>query len=95
MTFNPTPKVNSQYGAPMGRRDNGAPAHVDGERLYLRHVPLDSGGYDSGGAYWGIGQRLYAWSNAEGDRSGYFRARDRDAAKVYIREDAPDARFFR
>jgi len=94
MTFDPTPKVNCQYGAPMGRRGNGTPAHVDGEKLYLRRVPLDSGGYDSGGAYWGLGQRLYAWSNIEGDRSGYLRARDRDAAKAEIRKDAPGARFF-
>lgn len=24
----------------------------------LRHVPLDGGGYDRGGAYWGLGGRL-------------------------------------
>lgn len=95
MTINATPNVNSQYGAPMGRRNNGTPAHVDGERLYLRHVPINSGGYDAGGAYWGLGQRLWFWSNTEGDRNGYFRARDREEAKAYIREDAPDARFYR
>lgn len=28
-------------------------------RWNARHVRIDSGGYDSSGAYWGIGERLY------------------------------------
>lgn len=45
--------VNSSYGAPMGRR-NLYPLHNTPMRLRLSHLPLDSGGYDSGGAYWGL-----------------------------------------
>lgn len=33
--------------------------HGDGIlNVYDRIVPLDSGGYDKGGAYWGLGSRL-------------------------------------
>jgi len=38
-------------GAGMGRT-SGLPENFAGP-LQLRHVPLDSGGYDPGGAYWG------------------------------------------
>lgn len=51
--------VNCDYGAPMGRWE----CHkYDDERprsILCFNVPLDSGGYDSGGAYWGLGMRLY------------------------------------
>jgi hypothetical protein len=126
--INPTPKVNSQFGAPMGRGWDPAqmptlahtivadyksvPPKTDGERrhrdvataiqngtkpgrVYLRSIPLNSGGYDSGGAYWGDGIRLY-WA---GDDSGavdmYFRARNRGAAKTTVKAAVPDAVFFR
>lgn len=51
-------KVNTTYGAPMGRTEY-LPRHYNGERLHLRRVPLNSGGYDPGGAYWGTGLPLY------------------------------------
>jgi len=95
MTFDPTPRQNCRHGSPMGRRGSGTVAHVNGERLYLRRVYLDSGGYDSGGAYWGRGQLLWAWGSIEGDRRGYLRAGCREAAKAELREEAPDVRFFR
>ena len=50
-------KVNCQYGAPMGRDDINICAVPNG-KLYSQIVPLDSGGYDPGGAYWGIGRQL-------------------------------------
>jgi len=34
-------------------------------RFYLHHVPLDNGGYDRGGAYWGLGPRLYHYAPAD------------------------------
>ena len=51
--------VGSKYGAPMGR--NGCrPLNFNAPlKFYLRRVPLNSGGYDSGGAYWGLGSPLY------------------------------------
>ena len=81
-----------RYGAPMGRIEHGG--NVD-EKLYLRRVPLDSGGYDSGGAYWGIGAPLFECFNETGDFTRYLRAGDRERAKELIRADYPDARFHR
>jgi hypothetical protein len=36
-------------------------------RFHLRKVRLDSGGYDSGGAYWGHGGELFEAFNGAGD----------------------------
>lgn len=56
------PPVSARYGAPMGRR--GHPIqHDDDLPMRAARVPLDSGGYDRGGAYWGLrprGLHLYA-----------------------------------
>lgn len=53
------PRVSCAYGAPMGRRAIGLP----NGRVRLVRVYLDSGGYDNGGAYWGIGKPLYMATN--------------------------------
>lgn len=45
-------KVNTKFGAPMGRYSNAESEKPKGVRIYNRAVPL-SGGYDKGGAYWG------------------------------------------
>lgn len=47
-------KAFSQYGANMGRIGRGEKKDITG-RVFDRVVPLDTGGYDRGGAYWGIG----------------------------------------
>lgn len=64
---NPTPLANSKYGAPMGRSSNAI--DPDGF-LRATEVEIDEGGYDNGGAYWGLrpsGQTLYCvqdgWGN--------------------------------
>ncbi|WP_316227727.1 hypothetical protein [Bradyrhizobium sp. SZCCHNR3015] len=102
---NPTPRVGSTYGAPCGRSSD----HLSGlvitdkdSRFTLQRIRLDSGGYDSGGAYWGHGQPLFWWSvtlSEEGcrdeDASGFMRASDRNAAKAKIRALHPAARFYR
>lgn len=95
MSVNMTPAVSCKYGAPMGRGGN---PHVDPDYdglMYLQHIPLDSGGYDRGGAYWGTGVRLYGYATAEGDweESGYIRAEDREDAKEKVREMYPKCRF--
>jgi len=64
-------KVNSAYGAPMGRRNigkepntiirgnNGRICKKDQVKIYDKRVPMSRcGAYDKGGAYWGIGNRL-------------------------------------
>ncbi len=49
-------KVSTHLGAPMGRYGKGTePANT---RIYNRKVNLDSGGYDKGGVYWGLGPEL-------------------------------------
>lgn len=51
------PRVASRYGAPMGRVDT-LPGDYAGP-VRVARVRLNSGGYDSGGAYWGLGPPLY------------------------------------
>jgi hypothetical protein len=81
--LNPTPLVSCRYGAPMGRRDD----MIDyGARLYLRRVPLDSGGYDPGGAYWGLGSPLWAYGDGEG--WCFIRASSRRKAAALIEEES-------
>lgn len=54
--IDPLAKVSSIYGAPMGRTSYGtAPA----AKVRLFRFRLDAGGYDKGGAYWGIGSPIY------------------------------------
>lgn len=102
--INPTPDVSSKYGAPMGRRSDTLSGLIVSEadsRFTLRRIPINSGGYDSGGAYWGLGQPLFYWAVTitEGDTvdecSGFMRAASREAAKAKIVDLHPKARFYR
>jgi len=80
------PKVSCKYGAPMGRMSLPIPYDADGnrvkssdprdvgKRVYRRIVPIDSGGYDRGGAYWGLGKPLYCEFTADGEYVQYYRA---------------------
>ena len=82
----------SQYGASMGRRDNVAEA-LDVKKFHLERVRLNSGGYDPGGAYWGLGAPLYvAWGDG---KEMFFRARDRREAKEIARGVFKNAKFYR
>lgn len=82
-------EVSCKYGAPMGRAERGSDPGE--EKWTLQRVRLDSGGYDTGGAYWGIGEPLY-WASA-GDVDRYVRASDREIAKTRIRKEFPEAFF--
>jgi hypothetical protein len=63
--WSPFPKVNSRYGAPMGRYGD-APKAWDGEgELVARHCGGD-GYYDSGGAYWGHSKVYAVWVRGRG-----------------------------
>jgi hypothetical protein len=78
--------VNCKYGAPMGRPST-YPQHPLAEgkhKLRLHKVPLDSGAYDSGGAYWGFPHDLYIVYNVDLDICVFFRAESRDAAKSHV-----------
>jgi hypothetical protein len=80
--FNPFPRVNSTYGAPMGRHGAAIDPDTAPERLA---VAGPAGEYDSGGAYWGNGGRegpVWAvWERGKG-REGvaYVRAHSRSGA---------------
>ena len=92
---NLTPKVDYKYGAPLGRKswnDNGTREVTC--TMLLRHIRLDSGGYDSGGAYWGIGQRLYGYAATDDSIHGFVRASDRADAIEQVRALYPNAKFF-
>jgi hypothetical protein len=54
----------SKYGASMGRTSNLDKGTSD--TLTIRRVPIDDGGYDPGGAYWGTPSDLYCVEGAEG-----------------------------
>lgn len=65
----PLAKVYLGRGAPMGRQVWGRPITAVG-KILLARVAIDSEGYDSGGAYWGVGAPLY-WAEDSADECGY------------------------
>jgi hypothetical protein len=104
--FDPTPKVNSKYGAPMGRASTRTytdksgttwtlDVNEDSKPFRLVRCPLDAGGYDRGGAYWGLGEPLYYYEGPLSDISGYVRGRTREKAKEAVRSMFAKARFYR
>ena len=108
MTINPTPPVQARYGAPLGRTCDpltNFQVEPTDSRFTLRQIHINSGGYDPGGAYWGIGTPLFYWAititvKGEGwetsdEFSGFFRARTRQEAKQKILNIHPKARFYR
>ena len=94
MISNPTPDVSSRYGAPMGRHTGPDYLATEAGPLYLRRIHLNSGGYDTGGAYWGHGAPLFYVEDQDGN-SQFMRASSRDAAKAKIAADWPGTRFYR
>lgn len=84
------PTVSSRYGAPMGRH---AVPDLDTTRGTVRlfRAPLDSGGYDSGGAYWGHGGPLYCAMDRAGDMQ-FTRAGSREEAALNLGLPAPALR---
>lgn len=64
-------------------------------KVSLRKIRINQGGYDDGGAYWGIGSQLWNASNDDLSVNLWFRARTRDAAKDQVLVKFPAARFYR
>lgn len=62
----PLSQVSSRYGAPMGRM-SASDLGSEPRSLRLFHLPLDSGGYDAGGAYWGFPNNIYCAMDREGN----------------------------
>lgn len=104
--FNP-PHVSGKYGAPMGRATRSGYLNRDGDFVPLAVLPnakpfklvrvrmVDGGAYDSGGAYWGLGEPLYYFEGPLSDIHGYVRGRTRDDAKQAVIAIHEHARFWR
>ena len=80
-------------GAALGRAREGDKASDAPMKFNLMRVRLDRGGYDPGGAYWGLPSDLYF--ACCGETEFYLRAKSRDAAKAEVCKDFPNARFYR
>lgn len=85
--------ASSPYGAPLGR-PNAIPV-TPPCKVSLRRVRLNSGGYDQGGAYWGVGRALYWAGDDDGLLDLFFRAVTRESAKAHLRTLYPAVRFYR
>lgn len=87
--------VNCKYGAPLGRPCTGN-FDPDAGRINLQCIPLDRGGYDRGGVYWGIGQPLYWAYQYATDAQEFFRATNRgDAKRIFSDQHGDGFKFFR
>jgi hypothetical protein len=76
-------KVNCSRGAPMGRRSNGYLETSLPRFVRLFRVHIDNGGYEDGGAYWGLGSPL--WCAIDGDGNQQFtRASSRTSAAFIL-----------
>ena len=51
-------KLDTRLGAPMGRPNVGTKENTIKKSVFDARVRICSGGYDSGGAYWGLGSEL-------------------------------------
>lgn len=82
-------------GAALGRSTRHNIDRAASVKLTLRHVRIDSGGYDRNGTYFGHGNPLYWYADESGGIDAVLRADDREHAKESIRELYPNARFYR
>lgn len=82
-------------GARQGRTKEISGGYTD-QPLRLNQVRINDGGYDVGGAYWGVSKRPLwcAWTNKVQVRI-YVRAPTRAAAKDSVQLLLPTARFIR
>lgn len=62
-------------------------------RVHVVHVPLNSGGYDRSGCYWGVGARLYNVWDDDSLLDYCIRAQDREDALWRARNVYPLARI--
>lgn len=79
------PNVSTPYGAPMGRAEK----HQEPEgKLTVRQVHLDNGGYDSGGAYWGLPNNLHLVEDESGEYQAFERGTPTQVCQK-LREEHP------
>lgn len=79
-------------GAMSGRGSDSAHA-PSSHKVKLRKVPLDAGGYDPGGAYWGHGWPVWCAFVTFPRWEAYCRAETRDKAKADFQSAGTVSRF--
>lgn len=85
-------RLCTRRGAPMGRGSDALHA-LDGARVRLARVPLDGGGYDPGGAYWGHrvnGESLFCAWTPDCETVCYLDARTPEAARAKVAEEGAE-----
>jgi hypothetical protein len=88
-------KGYNQYGAQMGRSSVLPDDELVFCKLRLQKINLDTGGYDQGGAYWGLPNNVYwAWEDG-GSIELAVRAANWEEAKLKVIVKMPNAKFFR
>lgn len=93
--------VACRYGAPLGDfPDRGDPS--TDYKFHLQKIQFVDGDYDRAGTYWGGSgcPRAKLWGfmcdhEEDGLVRGFVRAANRLVAKVRIRDEYPNARFYR
>lgn len=86
------PKVDCSRGAPMGR--TRSLTDPEGAVVNVSLVRMDKEGYDTGGAYWGLGLPLYMASHNHGEGGLTFcRAIDNLEAIYKFKKEWPSGNF--
>lgn len=81
-----------QRGAALGRHEVNEPGEETFSKpLILKRVPIDNGGYDPNGTYFGTGEPLYWLASEDGCIDKVFRAKDDDAALAKAKAEHPQA----
>lgn len=83
--------VGTYRGAPMGRIDTHRHNRTAPIQLIVHECPLDEGGYDEGGAYWGIGDPLWRAVSPDGGVGFFLRSKTRDDALGIVRTEYENA----
>lgn len=78
-------KGASKYGAQMGRVGSVPPPGSGFKTITVHRVKLDAGGYDEGGAYWGIGAPLWYVESDDGALALFRRASCRNDLLAELR----------
>src|SRR5688572_24408472 len=77
-------RIESPRGAPMGRPETLPTNPNAAHNIALLGIRIYAGGYEAGGAYWGIGAPLWCAASEDGELCEYFRAESRQAAEFMI-----------
>jgi hypothetical protein len=81
-------------GAALGRSTIIDEAKDYNGKVYVRRIPLNAGGYDKNGTYFGVGNPLFWVANDAGTIDYVIRAKNRSEAVANARELFPEARIW-